>query len=158
MMALRRAYALGLKGLLRTNSLADIAITPPQALHSYKFATQLAQALTSGSAEISYGLAASAAAVDLYTVKVATGRRRGAGTNDLVSIQLIGQNASTSKIPLPSSDGFDRGTTKEFTVPVPKGLGAVVRGGRSMRMAWVCMGFASDSGLTLSMPCRGGFT
>lgn len=79
-----------------------------------------------GSVGISFGLAASTE-VDLYNVRVTTGRRRGAETSDSVSIQLIGSNCTTPPIPLPTSDGFERGSIKEFSIPVPKDLGCIKR-------------------------------
>ena len=84
------------------------------------------QQVIGGSTGISFGLAASKEA-DLYNVRVVTGRRRGAETSDSVSIQLIGANCTTPPIPLPTSDGFERGSVKEFTIPAPKDLGTIKR-------------------------------
>lgn len=124
---LRKASIWGIRNLVGTSDSRSSWITSL----SMRLASGLpaqSQQLVGGFAgtEISFGLAASGE-LDLYNVRVITGRRRGAETTDSVWIQLIGSNCTTSRIPLPATDGFERGSVKEFTIPVPKNLGPVKR-------------------------------
>lgn len=63
-----------------------------------------------------------------YKIKVITGRRRGAGTPDAVSLAIIGTNATTESMLLDTGDsGFERGSEVVFTLPVRKDLGTLRR-------------------------------
>ena len=95
-------------------------------LQSLQHSSQLATAVSTGSQQITPELTFAADA-ELYNVRIITGRRRGAETSDGVSIQLIGANGSTEKHHLRTEDGFPRGSTKDFSIPVPKGLGDIKR-------------------------------
>lgn len=79
----------------------------------------------------SYGLAESEVApeFDTYHVNVVTGNVRGAGTPSTAWIQLIGAEGQSDKYVIgDSSDaGFQRGSRKQFDMPVPKGIGPLRR-------------------------------
>lgn len=65
---------------------------------------------------------------ETWTIKVVTGRRRGAGTPDAVSLSIIGTNASTESMLLDTGDtGFERGSEVVFSLPVRKDLGTLRR-------------------------------
>jgi len=130
-MALSRACCLGVRAIRSVvlPGLQQLQTFSSQHVHAH---LSPEHQLSSRQSYAQYGLAAADVVqqeLEQYKVTVITGNLRGAGTHSPAWIQLIGQNGMTAKYQLGETDGggFERGTTKSFTIDVPKDLGPLRR-------------------------------